>query len=187
VEQSLPSDPLDIGLLSASADSFKGPPPMESNILSVLLNHVMICPVNTISYIPRTVHPLLAHVFNVELRKACSLVWGFVRLLIFAKAVLRAPCQSYHRCCFIIGSTLLDHTHVWSQLNLFGLLYRMISKVLSLLNPLVKIFINHVLYTGLMKVGTAMPFKHLIPLVLQDLMMMMHSKICLSITPFSMS
>jgi len=71
--------------------------------------------------------------------------------------------------------------------NLCGLLHRMISRVLSLLNPLVEIFINHVLYTGLTKVGTAMLFKHLIQLVLQDLMMMMHSKICLSVIPFSMS
>jgi len=115
VEQTLPSDPLDIGLLSASAGSFQGPPAIESNVLSVLLNHVMICPVTTISYIPHTVRPLLAHVLSAELRKACSSVWGFVRLLMFAKAVLRTPCQSYHRRRFVIGSTLLDRLHVWSQ------------------------------------------------------------------------
>jgi len=74
----------------------------------------MICPVNTISHIPRNVHPLLAHVLSVELCKACSSVWGFVRLLMFAKAVLHTPCQSYHCCRLVIGSTLLDRLHVWS-------------------------------------------------------------------------
>jgi len=115
VDQSLPSDLLAIDLLSATAGSFQGPTDMESNVLRVLLNHVMVCPINIISHIPRSAHPLLAHVLSTELRKACSSVWGFVRLLMFAKAVLRTPCQSHHHRHFVIGSALLDFLHVWSQ------------------------------------------------------------------------
>ena len=50
-------DHLDIGLLSASAGCFQGPPAMESDVLTVLLDHVMVCPVSAVSHIPRSVHP----------------------------------------------------------------------------------------------------------------------------------
>ena len=60
---------------------------MEFDVLNVLLDHAMVCPVNTISHIPCSVQPLLAHVLNMGLRRL-FLVWGFVRLFMFAKAVL---------------------------------------------------------------------------------------------------
>ena len=50
-------------------------------MLNVLLDHVMACPVSMVSYIPRSVHLLLAHVLSVELQRACSSTWCFVRLL----------------------------------------------------------------------------------------------------------
>ena len=62
---------------------------MESAVLTFMMDHVMVCPVNTIVHVPRSVHLLLARVLSVELRKACSSVWAFVRLTMFAKAVLR--------------------------------------------------------------------------------------------------
>ena len=58
---------LDIGLLSASAGSFQGPPAMECDVLTVLLDHAMVCPVSTVSHISHSVHPHLAHVLSVEL------------------------------------------------------------------------------------------------------------------------
>jgi len=39
-------DHLDIGLLSASSGSFQGPPAMECDVLIVLLDHIMVCPVS---------------------------------------------------------------------------------------------------------------------------------------------
>jgi len=90
----------------------------------------MVCPVSTVSHIPHSVRPLLAHVLSLEFQKACS-VWGFVRLLIFARlfyallvfsltiaiVMLLVPCFWI---TFICG-------HMWSLgLNLFGLYYRMI-------------------------------------------------------------
>ena len=63
-------DPLNIGLLSASAGSFQRPPAAESEVHNVLLDHVMVCPVTTVSHIPRSVRPLLAHVLSVELQRA---------------------------------------------------------------------------------------------------------------------
>ena len=58
---------------------------LESDV-NFLLDHVMVYPVNTISHIPYSACPLLAHVFSTELQKA----WGLVRLLVFAKAILYA-------------------------------------------------------------------------------------------------
>ena len=81
---------------------------MESEVINVLLDHVMVC---TVSHIPRSVRPLLAHVLSVELRRACSSTWCFVRLLMFAKAVLKIP-VSHHRQCNVLSSILLVHT--WS-------------------------------------------------------------------------
>ena len=54
---------------------------MEFETLNVLLDHVMACPVSMVSHIPRSVRPLLAHVLSVELQRACSSTWCFVRLL----------------------------------------------------------------------------------------------------------
>jgi len=65
------SDPLDIGLLSASAGCFQGPPAVESDVLNALLDHVIVCPVCTVSHIPCSVRPQLAYVLSVEFRKAC--------------------------------------------------------------------------------------------------------------------
>ena len=182
MDQSLPSDPLAIALLSATACSFRGPTDMESNVLRVLLNHVMVCPINTISHIPRSARPFLARVLSTELRKACSSVWGFIRLLMLCYVLLVN---------LTTAVTLLLVLPFWisfmfglnqTGLNLFGLLYRMISKVLSLLNCLMKILINHMSYIGFMEVSTAILFKHLTQLVLKALMMI-PSKVCLSITP----
>ena len=102
-------------MLLASACKFLGPPATESEVLNVLLDHIMICPVSTISHVPRSVRPLLAHILSIEFQKACSSVWGFVRLFIFAKFVLRTPgSRSHHRCRYVVSSILLDRLHMWS-------------------------------------------------------------------------
>ena len=67
--QPLPSDPLDIGLFSASAASFQGPRAIESNLLCVLLNYVMLCLVNAILHIPHCVCTLLVHVLSVGFKR----------------------------------------------------------------------------------------------------------------------
>ena len=74
------SDPLQIGLNSVACGSFQGSAAMESEVLTFMMDHVMVCPVNTIAHVPRSVRPLLARVLSVELRKACSSFWAFVRL-----------------------------------------------------------------------------------------------------------
>ena len=52
------SDPLQIGLNSVACGSFQGPAAMESEVLTFMMDHVMVCPVNTIAHVPRSVRPL---------------------------------------------------------------------------------------------------------------------------------
>ena len=92
---------------------------MESEVLTFMMDHVMVCPVNTIAHVPCSVRPLLAKVLSVELRKACSSVWPFVRLTMFAKAVLHISATSSmlplcHVFCFTQPFTYLES--VWGNL-----------------------------------------------------------------------
>ena len=81
-----------------------------------MIENVMVCPVRTIAHVPRSVRPLLARVLSVELCKACSSIWGFVRLSMFAKLVLHTPSTSCsQRRHFVISSILLDRLHLWNQ------------------------------------------------------------------------
>jgi len=137
---------------------FLGSPAMESDVLNILLDHVMVYPVNTISHIPCSIRPLLAYVLNIELQKAVSSVWGFMRLFMLprlcyvplfinlttAVAVFLVP---YLLIAFMFGLNLIE-------LKFFSLLCKKISRILSLLSKYqVVSSINHVLYFGLMKVG----------------------------------
>jgi len=135
-ESTFSNGPLDIGLLSACACKYLGPPAMESEVLNVLLDHVMVCPVSTISHVPRSVQPLLAHVLSIEFQKACSSVWGFVRLFLFAKVVLRTPGgQSNHRRRFVISSVLLDRLHMWSLSDGIKSLWSLLQDDLKVSKP----------------------------------------------------
>ena len=53
-------DPLQVGLNSIACGSFQGPAASESEVLDFLMDHVMVCPVNTIAHVPHSVCPLLA-------------------------------------------------------------------------------------------------------------------------------
>jgi len=110
------NDPLQIGLNSVESGSFQGPSALEPEVLNYMMKHILVCPVNTIAHIPRSVRPLLAQVLSIELRKACTSVWGFVRLTMFAKLVLCTPSASCsRRRRFVISSVLLDRLHLWNQ------------------------------------------------------------------------
>ena len=168
-------DPLDIGPISASAGSFQGPPAMESEVLNVLLEHVMVCPVSTVSHIPRSVRRLLAHVLSMELRRACSSTWCFVRLLMFADAMFLVP---FFLTVCTFGLSLMG-------LELYGHPCGMISRTLNIATVLpAMISIKLVLCIGHVRVGIVTLFKLLPLLELQDMMimMMMPIRICLSAT-----
>ena len=82
-----------------------------------------------------SVRPLLARVLSVELRKACSSVWGFVRLTMFAKAVLRIPATNSQRRRFVMSSVLLDRLHIWNQSGSFHSLWNSLLDDLKISKP----------------------------------------------------
>ena len=45
-------------LNSVACGSFQRPAAMESEVLTFMMDHVMVCPVNTIAHVPRSVRPL---------------------------------------------------------------------------------------------------------------------------------
>ena len=82
---------LTLGIQAVNTCSFGDSPSDELSVLNTLLHQAMISYVPTVQHIPHSVRPLLAQVLISELLAACSSTWGLVRLLLFAKAVLRLP------------------------------------------------------------------------------------------------
>jgi len=117
---------VDIGLLSASADCFQGPPAVESDVLNVLLDHVIVCPVSTVCHIPCSVRPQLAHILNVEFQKSCSLLFCKRQCTTTIGAMLLAP---FFWTVYIPGLCLIES-------RFCGLLCGMISRALSLVESL---------------------------------------------------
>ena len=165
----IPSDPLELALLSASACSFIGPPNLESGGLTVLMEAVMVCPVSTVVHIPRSVRPLLAKVLSTELRNATSSLWGFVRLFLFAKVVLRMPPFRQRRRRFVLASMLMERLHVCLTMmdcTLYVSLYKMIFVSA---NPPVVLRLNYTMFLelcfGHVKDDIVMLFSHSLLLV----------------------
>ena len=56
------------------------------------MNEAVTLSVYSVAHVPRSVRPLLAQVLAIELEHGYSDgFWGFVRLFIFAKCILRTP------------------------------------------------------------------------------------------------
>ena len=80
-----------------------------------MLWQIFNLPRSSVVHIPRSVRPLLAKVLSTELRNAASSLWGFVRLFLFAKVVLRLPPFRQRRRRFVLASMLMERLHVWSH------------------------------------------------------------------------
>ena len=75
-------------------------------------------------------------IFKKVSGKACSSVWGFVRLFIFAKFVLRTPgSQSNHRRRYVVSSILLDRLHMWSLSDGIKSLWSLLQDDLKVSKP----------------------------------------------------
>ena len=89
---------------------------------SALMNDIITLPVSTISHIPRKVRPLVAQVLTAELRHACrDGIWGFVRLSLFPKAVLRTPPRGGKKKRYVVGVLLSSRLRRWQQGDLVAL------------------------------------------------------------------
>ena len=108
-----------IGICAAAALGLEGKyKHLENSIVSAILEETLTTPVSTIAHIPRSVRPLLATVVATELRHAHSgNIWGFVRLQLFAKAVLRSPLRGGRRRRYVVQSLISDRLHRWQDEN----------------------------------------------------------------------
>lgn len=108
------SDPLHIGLKSLDCGSFQGPSALESEVLDFKMEQVMVCPVNTVAHVPRSVHSLLAQVLSIVLCKACSSVYVFFVLV---------GLQNYFYACHlltVVNTTVLLSVLFYLTIFIFG-------------------------------------------------------------------
>ena len=99
-------DPALVGILAAS---FGSPPGNETSIFTSIMNEIITLPVPTITHIPRNVCPLLAQVFCKELQNACKDdIWGFVRLSLLPKAVLRPPPRGGRKKHYVVAKHIME-------------------------------------------------------------------------------
>ena len=108
---SLVLDPIIVGIQAASSVSS---PPNEAFIFSSLMNEIITLSVSTISHIPRKVRPLLAQVFCNELQHAhLDGIWGFARLFLLPKAVLRPPPRGGRKKRYVVAGLIIERLHRW--------------------------------------------------------------------------
>ena len=94
----------------------------EEFIFQSLMDEITGLQVNTICHVPRSVRPLLAQVLSVEFYHACSNgIWGFARLFMFAKAVLRSPPRGGKKKRYVVSSILTSRLQQWQSGELVSL------------------------------------------------------------------
>ena len=94
-------------------DEFLG---LEVHICSAILEEALTLPISTIAHISRSAKPLLATVLAAELHYAhFGNIWGFVRLQLFAKAVLRPPPWEVKKRRYEIKSLIVDRLQHWKE------------------------------------------------------------------------
>ena len=76
----------------------------------------------SIAHVPQSVRPLLAQVLAIELEHGYSDgLWGFVRLFIFAKCILRTPSRGGRKKRYVVSSLLSSHLNRWHEGQLVDL------------------------------------------------------------------
>ena len=86
------------------------------------MHDIITLPVSTISHVPRKVRPLLAQVISTELRHArVNGLWGFTRLSLLPKAVLRPPPSCGKKKRYVIDALISSRLRRWQDGNLQAL------------------------------------------------------------------
>ena len=94
----------------------------EPDGFQAIMEEIATLQVTSVCHIPRHVRPLLSDVLSSELQQAinCNL-WGFVRLSLFAKAVLRTPPRGGKKKRHVISACLLSRLKQWQSGDLVSL------------------------------------------------------------------
>jgi len=113
-----------LGIEAVNTCSFSSSPSDELPALNAVLHEAMISYVFTVQHIPRSVHPLLSQVLTCEFQAACSPTWGLVRLLLFAKVVLRLPSKGKQNHRSALYTILSGRLRAWQEPDGFVNLWR---------------------------------------------------------------
>ena len=88
----------------------------ETVLFNTLMEEVSHLPTKTVNHIPRSVRPLLGKVLSVEFKHAIKNgIWGFARLHMFAKAVLRCPPRGGRKKRYVVKSILQSRLDRWQS------------------------------------------------------------------------
>ena len=115
--------PHDLVLAGVQAAASISPPPVyESLIFSSVMHEIFTLPVSTISHVPRKVRPLLGQVIITELQHArLDGLWGFTRLSLFPKAVLRPPPRGGRKKRYAVDALIVSRIRRWQDGDLEAL------------------------------------------------------------------
>ena len=73
------------------------------------MDEIFTLPVSTISHVPHKVRPLLVQVITTELQHArLDGLWGFTRLFLFPKAVLRPPLRGGRKKRYAVDALIVS-------------------------------------------------------------------------------
>ena len=97
-----------------SAECLACPASHEFAQFEALMLEISCLPVRTIRHIPRSVRPLLSQVLGAELRHVTDDgIWGFARLQMFPKAVLRCPPRAGKKKRYVMKALLHSRLERW--------------------------------------------------------------------------
>ena len=87
---------------------------LESTIFNTIMTTLFSLPVHIVRHVPRAARPLLASAlcreFSLSVRHG---LWGFVRLLLLPKLVLRSPPRAGRKKRYLVGALLQDRLKQW--------------------------------------------------------------------------
>ena len=111
-----PLDVLQVALIAANnmqlQDKYHS---MEKECVNSIMESCFTMQTCTISHVPKSCRPSLAKILKNELKKACTNIWGAIRLCMFAKAVLRLPPRGGKRHRHILSSTIQKRIDRWQN------------------------------------------------------------------------
>jgi len=120
----LPGPPEDLALAAVTAAAQRFTPATSNDLAAfrAIMEEIVLLPVGTVAHVPRAARPLLAQVLTGCLRDARSGgLWGFVRLMMVAKAVLRTPPRGGRRKRAVVKTSIIDRLQRWTQDDLVSL------------------------------------------------------------------
>ena len=94
----------------------------DGEAVQAIMDEIVTLPVGTVTHVPRAARAILASVLADSFRAARSEgLWGFVRLMLLAKATLRSPTRGGRKKRYAVGASIVARHKRWQQWGLVAL------------------------------------------------------------------